>query len=138
MNSLRLSAKALPLRSLTARSFHTNQPCFTGKTFETDSQNFDKAVLKADHPVLVDFYADWCGPCKMLGPILSKTVEANPKVSLFKINVDDNMDIGQQYNISSLPTVVAFHKGEIVDSFVGMSNKSKVQAFVEAHAKRAD
>ncbi|SAM01032.1 hypothetical protein [Absidia glauca] len=136
MNSLRISAKALPLRSLTARSFHTTQPWM--KTVEISGKEFEKAVLQAEHPVFVDFYAEWCGPCKMLAPVLSKAVDAHPELTLYKVNVDDNMEISQKYNIASLPTVTAFHNGKVVDQFVGMINKAQIQTFVDAHAKRAD
>ncbi|ORZ22620.1 thioredoxin-like protein, partial [Absidia repens] len=85
----------------------------------------------ADHPVIVDFYANWCGPCKMLTPILTKSVAQNPKVSLFKIDIDDNTDIGQKYKIAALPTVIAFQNGEVVDQFVGMRNKAQVEEFVK-------
>ncbi|CAO3594578.1 unnamed protein product [Absidia cylindrospora] len=138
MNALRLSTKSIPRLGLTTRSFHTNRACLTGKTFETDTQGFEKSVIKADHPVIVDFYANWCGPCKMLTPILTKFVAQNPKVSLFKVDIDDNTDIGQKYKIAALPTVVAFQNGEVVDQFVGMRNKAQVEEFVKANSERAD
>ncbi|KAI8060757.1 thioredoxin-like protein [Gongronella butleri] len=139
MNTLRLAAtKAAPVRAGLIRSFHTNRPCFTGKTVEATSATFDELVVKADHPVIVDFYADWCGPCKMLGPLLSKAVEANPKVTLVKINVDDNTDIASQFKVAALPTVSAFHQGEVVDGFVGMRPKPQVEAFVQSLAKRVE
>ncbi|ORX46064.1 thioredoxin [Hesseltinella vesiculosa] len=138
MNTLRIIAtKTTPVRGNLLRSFHTNRPCFTGKTVEATSETFDKLVTKADHPVIVDFYADWCGPCKMLGPILSKVVEANPKVTLVKINVDDHNDVAATYKVAALPTVAAFHNGKIIDQFVGMRPKPQVETFVKAAADKA-
>ncbi|KAG0173594.1 thioredoxin 2 [Apophysomyces sp. BC1015] len=79
----------------------------------------------------------WCGPCKVLTPILTKTVAANPNVTLVKVNVDDMMDISSKYKIAALPTVKAFHNSEVVDEFVGMRNVAQCQEFVKKHAERA-
>ncbi|CAO0793848.1 unnamed protein product [Mucor circinelloides] len=135
MNSLRTAA-IRPARQF-ARSFHAAQPRLTGQTVEATSATFEKLVTKADHPVIVDFYADWCGPCKMLGPLLTKSVAANPKVTLVKINVDDNQDIAAKFKVAALPTVSAFNDGKIVDSFVGMRNGPMVDQFVKKHAELA-
>ncbi|KAI9300416.1 thioredoxin-like protein [Cunninghamella echinulata] len=135
MNALRISTRSLPIKSFT-RGFHVNRPCFTGKTIEATSDNFKQLVNDADHPVIVDFYADWCGPCKMLTPLLTKFVEKNPAVTLVKINVDDHNDIAAKYKIASLPTVIAFNKGEEVDKFIGLLSGPKVESFVQAHAGR--
>ncbi|KAI8645430.1 thioredoxin-like protein [Parasitella parasitica] len=135
MNSLRTAA-IRPAKQFT-RSFHAAQPRLTGKTVEANSQTFEKLVTKADHPVIVDFYADWCGPCKMLGPLLTKSVASNPKVTLVKINVDDSQDIAAKYNIAALPTVSAFNDGKVVDSFVGMRNGPMIEQFVKKHAELA-
>ncbi|CAO3654537.1 unnamed protein product [Mucor hiemalis] len=135
MNSLRTISSG-PARQF-VRSFSVAQPRFTGKTVEATTQTFESLVTKADHPVIVDFYADWCGPCKMLGPLLTKSVAANANVTLVKINVDDNQEIARDYQIAALPTVSAFNKGEIVDSFVGMRNGPQVEQFVKKHADLA-
>ncbi|KAI7893567.1 thioredoxin-like protein, partial [Mucor mucedo] len=108
-----------------------------GKTIEATKETFDSLVTKADHPVIVDFYADWCGPCKMLGPLLTKSVAGNPKVTLVKINVDDNQEIASKFKIAALPTVSAFNNGEVVDSFVGMRSGPMVEQFVKKHADLA-
>ncbi|KAI8993349.1 thioredoxin-like protein [Pilobolus umbonatus] len=130
MNALRVIT---PARQFT-RAFHRGLPLFTGKTVEATSETFESLVSQADHPVIVDFYANWCGPCKLLGPILTKAVAANPTVTLVKINVDDCPDIAQKYKVAALPTVSAFHKGSVVDSFVGLSSKMAVDDFVKKQA----
>ncbi|KAI7858675.1 thioredoxin-like protein [Circinella umbellata] len=119
------------------RQFHAAVPVMTGKTIEATSETFAELVNKADHPVIVDFYADWCGPCKMLGPLLEKSVKANPKVTLVKLDVDNASELAGQYKIAALPTVVAFNKGEAVDQFVGMRRGPDVENFVKKHADRA-
>ena len=84
------------------------------------SDDFDSKVLKADKPVLVDFYADWCGPCKMAEPVLNKLAdEFKGKVEIMKLNVDDNQEISQQYGVMSIPTVVLFKEGKEVERKIG-------------------
>ncbi|KAI7879866.1 thioredoxin [Lichtheimia hyalospora FSU 10163] len=119
------------------RMFHAGQPRFTGKTVEASTESFEQLVKKADHPVIVDFYAEWCGPCKMLGPLLEKSVAANPKVTLVKLNVDNANELAGEYNIAALPTVYAFQNGDVVDQFVGMRSGPQVEEFVKNHAGRA-
>ncbi|KAJ8660514.1 thioredoxin [Lichtheimia ornata] len=140
MNALRTLARPTQqsARLLGAqRMFHAGQPRFTGKTVEATSDSFAKLVDKADHPVIVDFYAEWCGPCKMLGPLLEKSVAANPKVTLVKLNVDEANELAAKFKIAALPTVAAFQNGEIVDQFIGMRNGAQVEQFVKQHAERA-
>ncbi|MCX8008967.1 MAG: thioredoxin [Patescibacteria group bacterium] len=87
-------------------------------------QNFDTEVLQADMPVLVDFWAPWCGPCRMQGPIIedvAKEMEGKAKVG--KLNVDENPAKSQQYGIMSIPTLMIFHKGQAVRQFVGVQSK---------------
>ena len=96
------------------------------------SDNFEAEVLKSDLPVLVDFYADWCGPCKMLSP----SVEAmeplfEGKVKIGKLNVDDNSDIAEKYNVMSIPTLIFFKNGEPVETSVGLISKPVLQAKLE-------
>lgn len=97
MNSLR---KLTTPTTQIIRSFHAAYPRFTGKTVEANTKTFDELVRKADHPVIVDFYADWCGPCRVLTPLLSKTVAANPQVTLVKLNVDDCPEIAGEFKVN--------------------------------------
>jgi len=91
--------------------------------FTTD--NFEKEVLSADKPVLVDFWAEWCGPCKMIGPVIEELYkEYDGKAVIGKLNVDENQDIATNYNIRSIPTLLVFKNGEIVDKIVGAVSKS--------------
>lgn len=101
---------------------------------DSNSQNFMADVIEASQevPVVVDFWAPWCGPCKQLGPVIEKVVKsAQGKVKLVKINIDDSPEIAQQLRIQSIPAVFAFHQGQPVDAFVGAQSESQIKAFVE-------
>ena len=93
---------------------------------ELNDQNFEQEVLKyEDGPVLVDFYAPWCGPCKMMGPIieeLAKELEGG-KAKVFKLNIDENNAIAGKFSVMSIPTIIIFEKGEPKETLVGLQNK---------------
>lgn len=89
--------------------------------------NFETDVLKSDKPVLVDFWAEWCGPCKQIAPSLEEiSQEMAEKVTVTKLNVDDNPQISAQYNIRSIPTMLLFKGGEVASMKVGALPKSKI------------
>jgi len=89
-----------------------------------DAANFDTEVVKSEVPVLVDFWAPWCGPCKMIGPIIEELAgEFDGKVKIGKVNVDDNQDLAGNFGIRGIPTVMLFKGGEVVNSFVGLRPK---------------
>lgn len=97
--------------------------------------NFDQEVLKSDIPVFVDFWAPWCGPCQMMGPIvdeLSKEIDGS-KIAIGKINVDENSLVAGKYGVMSIPTFKVFKGGEEVDTLVGGVSKDQMKAFIEKH-----
>jgi len=97
------------------------------KTFSDD--NFDGEVLKSDKPVLVDFWAEWCMPCRMLAPTIDAVAEEfEGKVAVGKIDTDANRDVSMKYGISAIPTVILFKGGEVVKKFVGLTSKEDLSA----------
>ena len=101
-------------------------------TFTTD--NFATEVLNSDIPVFVDFYADWCGPCKMMSPVIDKLAdEFDGKIKVGKINVDDESEIAAQFGIMSIPNMKFFKGGKVVDEVVGAIPKAAMKAKFEAN-----
>lgn len=95
--------------------------------------NFNE-VINSDIPVLVDFWAPWCGPCKMLGPVIEEVAnELEGKMKVTKLNVDENQSIAIEYNVASIPTVLIFKNGKIIDKFIGFMPKNAIMAQLEKH-----
>ena len=93
-----------------------------------DTQTFDEVVLQSDVPVLVDFWAAWCGPCRAIAPVLDQiSAEQDGKLLIAKLNVDENPDIASRYNISSIPAMKVFDKGEIVREIIGAMPKPQIE-----------
>lgn len=92
---------------------------------EFNSENFEKEVLNESKTVLVDFYADWCGPCKMMAPIIEE-VGKQIQGKVGKVNVDKNQDLAMKYNIISIPTIIIFKEGKEVKRFVGLRDKNEL------------
>ena len=92
-------------------------------------ENFEEEVLKSEGTVLVDFYADWCGPCKMMSPIIDEIAEEGiENLKVGKINVDDNGELAEKYNVMSIPTIIVFKSGNPVKGFVGVTRKDEIKS----------
>jgi len=93
------------------------------------AENFDQEVLKSGTPVLVDFWAEWCGPCKMVAPILDElATEYDGKVKIGKVNIDDHQSLASEYGIRAIPTLLLFKAGQVADQIVGLRSKRDFKA----------
>ncbi|HEU5399260.1 MAG TPA: thioredoxin TrxA [Gammaproteobacteria bacterium] len=100
----------------------------------TSDANFDNDVLKSSVPVLVDYWAEWCGPCKMIAPILDEIAkDYGGKLRIAKVNVDENQHVTQKYGIRSIPTLMMFKDGNVQAQKVGAMSKSQLAAFIETN-----
>ncbi|MCG8598549.1 MAG: thioredoxin [Verrucomicrobiales bacterium] len=108
------------------------------KPIELTSSNFEETVQNTDLPVLVDFHATWCGPCKMLSPIVDQVAEAKDgQAVVAKVDIDEARDIAQKFQITSVPTLMVFHKGEVVTTKRGVQSKANIEAMLDAAAATA-
>ncbi|KAF6122433.1 thioredoxin 2 [Phyllostomus discolor] len=114
-----------------ARSLYTTRVCTT--TFNVqDGTDFQDRVVNSETPVVVDFHAQWCGPCKILGPRLEKAVaKQHGKVVMAKVDIDDHTDLAIEYEVSAVPTVLAMKNGDVVDKFVGIKDEDQLEAFLK-------
>ncbi len=97
---------------------------------ELNEENFEEEVLKADKKVIVDFYATWCGPCKMQGPIVESIAEENSNVKVCKLDVDNAPSIAEKYDIMSIPTLIIFENGNVINKKVGLTDKEELSKMI--------
>ena len=101
---------------------------------EINVDTFEEVVLNSENLAVVDFFADWCGPCRKLSPILEEVEsELNEKVKFTKINTDDNIESAKKYQVSGLPTLLVFRNGQVVERMVGLMPKSSIITNIEKH-----
>lgn len=103
-----------------------------GTVNKTDTASFESDVIKSDKPVVVDFWAEWCGPCRTLGPILEEVAkEVGEKANVLKVNVDDNPDLAQRFGIRGIPTMIFFKNGQATKTLVGVQPKEEIKKTLE-------
>lgn len=95
------------------------------------NDNFEEVVLKNEKPVLLDFWATWCGPCMMIAPVLKEIAEEYPQYVIGKVNVDDEIALAQKFGIVSIPTLILMKDGQAIDSLVGLRSKEQILKFIE-------
>ncbi len=93
---------------------------------EVMSENFQKEVLESEKTVLIDFYADWCGPCKMLSPIVQEVASENDDIKVVKVNIDNEQDLAIKYSVMSIPTLIVIKNGEVENMSVGLISKDEI------------
>lgn len=93
---------------------------------KVNEENFEEEVLQSEKPVLVDFFAEWCGPCKMLSPVVDSIAEEMPQIKVCKIDIDDSIELAQQYRVMSVPTLLIFQNGKVIDQSVGVIPRDRL------------
>ena len=108
------------------------------KAKPVNQQNWDNEVINSQIPVFVDFWAEWCGPCRMVGPVIEELAgEYAGKVNFVKVNVDENNELASKYNVFSIPTLALFNKGQIVAQQVGAASKSSYKGMIDRALEKA-
>ena len=98
---------------------------------EINNENFEQEVLQSDKTVLIDFYAQWCGPCKMLSPIVEQVATENDNIKVVKVNVDENQDLAIEFGIKAIPTLVVIKEGKEANRAVGFLSKSEILELIK-------
>jgi thioredoxin 1 len=112
---------------------HRNSKGFSMATVKVDNKNFQSDVLEAEGPVVVDFWAEWCGPCKMIGPSLEEiSREMDGKVKITKLNIDENPELAAKFGVRSIPTLMLFKDGEVADIKVGALPKTALSQWISS------
>ncbi len=109
-----------------------------GNVTEITDANFEQEVLQSDQPVLVDFWAPWCGPCRQIAPMIDELSTSNAgNVKVVKVNIDDSPSAPSQYGVTSIPTLMLFKAGTVVERFVGVQPKQRLQDALDSHIEVA-
>ena len=104
------------------------------KVMSVDKESFDKEVIKCNEPVLVDFWAQWCGPCRAVAPLMDELAnEYDDKIKIVKVNVDDAGELASQYRIMSIPTIMLFKGGEVVEKIIGVRTKEDFKKIIDSN-----
>ena len=106
-----------------------------GKLINANKEEFNNIIDSEEGVVLVDFWAEWCGPCRVLGPTLQTVSEDADDVTVVKVNVDENSELSAEYSVRSIPTVIVFKNGEQVDKFVGNKSESEIKSIIEKNSE---
>jgi len=101
------------------------------EVLKVTSKNFEEEVLQSEKTVLVDFYADWCGPCRMLAPIMQEIASENNDIKVVKVNIDESQDLAEKYDVMSIPTTVVIKNGQEIDRTVGYVGKETILNMVK-------
>lgn len=104
----------------------------SANTITITKENFQSEVLNADKPVLIDFWAPWCGPCRMVGPVIDEIAGEISSAKVGKINVDEEPELAEQFKVMSIPTIMVFKNGSVVDKAVGAKPKAQILSMLEA------
>jgi thioredoxin 1 len=104
-----------------------------GKIINANQEEFQEILDSEKNIILVDFWAEWCGPCRVLGPILEDVAEEVENITVVKVNVDENQELSAKYGIRNLPTVILIKDGQQIDKFVGLQNKDKIVEIINRH-----
>lgn len=101
------------------------------EVLKINNSNFEEEVLKSEKAVLVDFYAEWCGPCKMLAPVIDQIAKENEDIKVAKINVDEAQELAEKYGVMSIPTIVVIKNGEEIKRQVGLASKTEILGMIK-------